>query len=460
MLGQWSLSVDVDDNNDGLFDRTLSASFNINPPTNGPSYRLHYDGLRIAEDFDYVVTYPYPAINETTNFFTSQIDQIPFFKILYMPDYYVIDPSSSPEFSVKFQIYSLFNGLETQLLETIIRGTEALDGVVFCCQRGAAEYSVQVFMDYKYIGDFRAKVSISTDAGRTNFVPYYGQSGSIDFTITDDSLPEISSIIAQTGTIEGTTVYVDNDVTSINIDVNAVDDVSVEKFSWMLNGTGMGDVFPSLGGGKDVTQRISSIPLQTGSNSISVVAHDIGNNSSSAETLVVVRAEPPPEEEDEEKTQGPPALTDGDCGGGNSWGAGQGNPINHANGNKYQKVVDYVGTGPMPLYFCRTYNSGAHRVATINGAMGTHWRHHYQRAVLPIANSQPEAVRVFRPDGKAYTFERIDGQWTSTGDIIETLTEIPGGWTYRSRDDITETYDTAGKLITLTDRAGFPGFDS
>jgi len=53
-----------------------------------------------------------------------------------------------------------------------------------------------------------------------------------------------------------------------------------------------------------------------------------------------------------------------------------GNPINPANGNKFQREQDYRATGPLPLAMERYYNSMDRRATSLGG-----WRHTYTRAL-------------------------------------------------------------------------------
>lgn len=57
----------------------------------------------------------------------------------------------------------------------------------------------------------------------------------------------------------------------------------------------------------------------------------------------------------------------------------EGNPINPANGNKYQVETDYRGSGVSPLSFGRWYNSADGRTT----AIGAGWRHSFGRRLRP-----------------------------------------------------------------------------
>jgi hypothetical protein len=70
---------------------------------------------------------------------------------------------------------------------------------------------------------------------------------------------------------------------------------------------------------------------------------------------------------------GPPKCTDQCCGSGCGNGS---NPIQTASGNKHQVETDYVGTGPFPLLFSRTYDS-QRAWLNVSPPMGVGWTHRY-----------------------------------------------------------------------------------
>lgn len=125
-----------------------------------------------------------------------------------------------------------------------------------------------------------------------------------------------------------------------------------------------------------------------------------------------------------------------------------GNPISHASGNKYQIESDYVGVGPLPLVFERHYNSQRTRVSYI----GINWRHTYDRAVERKGNS----VKVYRPEGGVVPFTLVGSVWQSVSANTMSLKQVTSGaWELTSQDDSVESYDSEGKLVKITDRAGF-----
>lgn len=137
-----------------------------------------------------------------------------------------------------------------------------------------------------------------------------------------------------------------------------------------------------------------------------------------------------------------------------------GNPVSVGNGVKTQIEVDYVGSGPFPLSYVRTYNS-----FQPNGSPAGHkWNANYhQRLVLPdgaTALTPPEAVMAQRPQGGWWQFNYRSGQYQGNADIaarIERITDGLGrttGWRLRTVEDEVETYDDAGRLLVVENRAG------
>ena len=135
-------------------------------------------------------------------------------------------------------------------------------------------------------------------------------------------------------------------------------------------------------------------------------------------------------------------------------GQAAGNPINTANGTKFQEEVDFPETGASPLNFVRYYTSNFNFEVT---TMGPNWRHNYLRTV--IVNSAIQ-VTVIRQDGKEYVFNWIGDTWTPEADISEQLialldsTGTRTGWQLTTYDRSIETYDNAGKLMAVKNPIG------
>lgn len=125
----------------------------------------------------------------------------------------------------------------------------------------------------------------------------------------------------------------------------------------------------------------------------------------------------------------------------------QANPINTAVGNKIQVETDYLGSGPFPLQFVRTYNSKL----GVRGSLDASWRHSYDRALQPIGSDR---VMVTRPNGQSYAFRLSGSVWAPDSDIYDRLIQTASGWELKTPEDILETYDASGKLLSIANRAG------
>lgn len=85
--------------------------------------------------------------------------------------------------------------------------------------------------------------------------------------------------------------------------------------------------------------------------------------------------------------------------------------------------------------------------------MGRHWRHNYARAIQTL-NSR--AVRILRADGRAYMAVLNEGQWRTDADIADRLSMLSDtrgqrtGWRLTTSDNLTECYDAASRLISIT----------
>ncbi len=179
----------------------------------------------------------------------------------------------------------------------------------------------------------------------------------------------------------------------------------------------------------------ASVTLQPGPNLFEV--HGSVNGCSASDSMVVYYTPPPPPAQ---KNAGQPQACNGT------------NPVNGATGNKYQAESDYTGTGRLPLEFKRYYNSAYPEHRTL----GLRWRHSYDRQLALTAND----IYVVRPDGRAYRFVKIGGDWRPDADVADTLAPLSEagtitGWRYvRGEDDTSEYYDAKGRLTAIVSREG------
>lgn len=147
-----------------------------------------------------------------------------------------------------------------------------------------------------------------------------------------------------------------------------------------------------------------------------------------------------------------------------------GNPIDFSTGNKYEAELDYKGSGPFPISLVRYSNSrdfsGIHE-------FGAKWHSSYSRSLTVNGGSPPilglvvlpHSVSVQRDDGKVFTFSYVAGTstnpgilaagvWKSEADVNARLSQTSTGWTYTSALDEVEKYDSLGRLVSITNRAG------
>lgn len=146
-----------------------------------------------------------------------------------------------------------------------------------------------------------------------------------------------------------------------------------------------------------------------------------------------------------------------------------GNPVNPAIGNKFAREADYLGAGAFPLKLERWYNSasiepsdtGTGRALT-PGIFGDPWRSTYERRiVLPSELTAIVTAYAKRPDGKTHFFNRVNGVFVAEADVPDRLERLvggtgqPTGWRFTAADgDLVETYDVAGALVSIANRAG------
>ena len=132
-----------------------------------------------------------------------------------------------------------------------------------------------------------------------------------------------------------------------------------------------------------------------------------------------------------------------------------GDPVNASTGNKYLVQNDYVDT-PW-LTFRRFYNSN---LATPTSFMGPQWRHSFDRSLVVMGGTTPTIIMT-RPDGSQATFTKVSGAWSNTVSQVDQLAEtdnaqgVPILYTaFIGANRHTETYSTAGLLLSVADQTG------
>lgn len=147
----------------------------------------------------------------------------------------------------------------------------------------------------------------------------------------------------------------------------------------------------------------------------------------------------------------------GDPSDGDSCPAFEGDPVNISNGNMFQQEVDYVANTTFPLKFSRYYNSQAESEGLWAGWNGDYFQS--LEIYRDNFNFWPgirtlNTVRAHRPDGRIVYFNLDNGIWKGKNYRKGKLVEIQGGWELTTPEDVIETYDTDGRLVSVENKAG------
>jgi RHS repeat-associated protein len=145
-------------------------------------------------------------------------------------------------------------------------------------------------------------------------------------------------------------------------------------------------------------------------------------------------------------------------GGGGPSGPGTavGNPVNVVTGNVYFDQTDIALPGLPGLVFSRSYNS-RNAFWNVASTFGRGWTHSYERSL-----SIPEAqVLAFQgSDGVPIYYQDVNADLTFKAVLPATETSwivrdsSSGGYTRYLREGGNETYDSAGRLLTVVDASG------
>jgi RHS repeat-associated protein len=125
-------------------------------------------------------------------------------------------------------------------------------------------------------------------------------------------------------------------------------------------------------------------------------------------------------------------------------------PISIGIGNSFQQEIDYASTGLSLMEFSRSYNA----LGSKSKLMGNYWTTTFDRAVMPPAVAG-SPYRVRRPDGRVIPFALQGTQYVSLRPYFHgTLKQSGTGWRYITEDLLTETYDSQGRWVTISDANG------
>jgi len=116
-----------------------------------------------------------------------------------------------------------------------------------------------------------------------------------------------------------------------------------------------------------------------------------------------------------------------------------GNPINTANGNKFQAETDYPSSGASTLSFTRAYNS-------LDGL----WRHNHSTH-LRVAGANLVLVMAH---GRESFFTVSGSTVTAAPTELGTLLKTADGWLYTAENNERFSFDVAGRLTRWANNAG------
>lgn len=131
-----------------------------------------------------------------------------------------------------------------------------------------------------------------------------------------------------------------------------------------------------------------------------------------------------------------------------------GDPIIVATGNSFQTEADSQSQNLFGLSFIRYYSSSSN---TIDNGIGKKWFHRYYSELIVDGDTD---VHISRRNGQAFTFNYDGSSWEGNLDLSNTLVElrdtnnIRTGWEHHDSSDNVETYNSAGQLLSITNRAG------
>ena len=147
---------------------------------------------------------------------------------------------------------------------------------------------------------------------------------------------------------------------------------------------------------------------------------------------------------------------DGPCDGKGDPSAGtslkRGNPVAVATGNKVEPEVDFASTGEMPLTLGRTYDY----YWDYRGLFGKFWVSDFDYTLAWT----PDEAQIYaqRPDGRRILFERVGttGRWVEdkASPVAYILKNADGTYTHYNESRGTETYNVAGRPITIRSQQG------
>lgn len=132
-----------------------------------------------------------------------------------------------------------------------------------------------------------------------------------------------------------------------------------------------------------------------------------------------------------------------------------GDPVTCATGNLTETMTDLTVAGRgRRLTFSRTYNALAAASAASAADLGWGWSHAYSQRLAfdPVTG----AVTVHHDNGSTVKFSHDTSGYTANASVISSLTHNPDGtYTYRLPDQSIDKFDSAGRLVAMSDANGY-----
>ena len=131
-------------------------------------------------------------------------------------------------------------------------------------------------------------------------------------------------------------------------------------------------------------------------------------------------------------------------------------PINAKTGNMFEVETDFVGAPNTQLELRRYYNSQDTTASAFGAGWHSTWHSTWHRGLSVAGN----VATVTRADGQQDTFTKNGaGVYAADPDVTSVLTPVPPtgtqtGWKLTLDDDSVENYTLAGRLSSITTRAG------
>jgi len=130
-----------------------------------------------------------------------------------------------------------------------------------------------------------------------------------------------------------------------------------------------------------------------------------------------------------------------------------GNPINPATGNKFQPEI-IIADSRGDLNFSLYYNS-VDADSTGDMYIDGRWSANYFQSLSSPSSVLGSRIIVTRPDQKRYQLSCVsNGVCAGGADIKFTLEKTATGFTLITENNVSESYDTTGKLLSITPLSG------